>query len=141
MSTLQLDIITVDRVVYSNEAEAIVVPGIGGELGILPGHAPLMTILSTGQLIVRRQDNEDLIAITGGFIEVLNDKVVILADGAERAEEIDIARAEEAKRRAENQLTTSPLGSDLTNAEAALRRSLVRIRIAEQRKKKRGTSP
>ncbi|MDY6835056.1 MAG: F0F1 ATP synthase subunit epsilon [Chloroflexota bacterium] len=141
MSALQFDIITADRVVYSQEADVIVAPGIEGELGILPGHSPLMTILKTGELVVKKRDDEDYIAIAGGFIEVLDDKVVILADGAERAEEIDIARAEEAKRRAEDRLTTSSASSDLTRAEAALRRSLIRIRVAEHRKKKRGHSP
>ncbi|GAG21047.1 unnamed protein product, partial [marine sediment metagenome] len=104
MSSLKLDIVTAERVVYSDEADVVVAPGIDGQLGILPHHAPLMTTLQPGELRVRKGGEEFSLAISGGFLEVRPDRVIILADTAERAEEIDVSRAEEAKRRAEERL-------------------------------------
>jgi len=103
-------------------------------LGILPHHAPFMTMLQPGELIIRKGDSEIYMAVSGGFLEVLNNKAVILADACERAEEIDIRRAEEAKQRAEK-LVISQLGkADLAEAEAALRRSLSRIKVARKKR-------
>lgn len=137
MSPIRLDIVTAERLVFSDDVDVIVAPGIEGELGILPYHAPLMTILRAGELRVRRGEEEFLLAISGGFLEVRSDRVIALVDAAERAEEIDITRAEAAKRRAEEVLSQHPPGMDTARAEAALRRSLVRLKVAEKRRKRR----
>ena len=136
MPTLRLEIVTAERSIYSGEVNAVIAPGIEGQLGILPYHAPLMTMLQPGGLCIRKDGEETFIAISGGFLEVLQNRVTILADTAERVEEIDITRAEEAKRRAQEQLRLRPPGADLVAAEAALRRSLARLKVAERRKRR-----
>lgn len=136
MSSVKLDIVTAERVVYSDDIDVVVAPGVEGQLGILPHHAPLMTTLQAGELRVRKGGEEFFLAISGGFLEVRPDRIIVLADAAERAGEIDVARAEEAKRRAEEQLRQQPPGVDAAQAEAALRRSLVRLKVAERRKRK-----
>ena len=137
MSSIRLDIVTAERVVYSEDVDVVVAPGIEGQLGILPHHAPLMTILQAGELRVRKGEEEFFLAISGGFLEVRPDRVIVLADAAERAEEIDIVRAEEAKRRAEAALTRRAPEADAVQAEAALRRSLIRLKVAEGRRKRK----
>jgi len=114
----------------------VVAPGIMGQLGILPHHAPLMTMLEPGELRIKKGGGEIPLAIGGGFLEVLQNRVTILADAAEYAGEIDIARAEEAKRRAQEQLKARLPGADLAGAEATLRRSLTRIKVAEKRRRR-----
>lgn len=136
MATLRLEIITAERQVLVDDVNAVVAPGIEGELGILPHHAPLMTMLKPGELLIRKDGEETYLAVTGGFLEVRPDKVIILADACERAEEIDITRAEEAKRRAEEGLKTHPPGVDVGQAEAALRRALIRLKVAERRRRR-----
>ena len=136
MATLRLEIITAERQVFADDVNVVVAPGIEGELGILPHHAPLMTTLKPGELLIRKDGEETYLAVSGGFLEVRPEKVIILADACERAEEIDITRAEEAKRRAEERLKTHPQGLDMARAQAALFRSLIRIRIAERRRRK-----
>jgi F-type H+-transporting ATPase subunit epsilon len=132
MASLRLDIVTAERAVYSEDVDMVIAPGVEGELGILPHHAPLMTMLQAGELRVKRGGEEELLAISGGFLEVRPDRVVVLADAAERAEEIDVARAEEAKRRAQERLADRhAAGLDAAQAEAALRRSLARLKVAE----------
>jgi len=137
MSSLKLDIVTAERVVYSDEADVVVAPGIDGQLGILPHHAPLMTTLQPGELRVRKGGEEFSLAISGGFLEVRPDRVIILADTAERAEEIDVSRAEEAKRRAEERLRHPTPEVDVAQADAAMRRALARLQVVEQRRKRR----
>ena len=139
MAKLNLEIVTAEHSVYADEVNVVIAPGSMGQLGILPNHAPLMTMLGPGELCIRKDGEETYIAISGGFLEVLQNRVVVLADTAERAEEIDIARAEEAKRRAQEQLHLHPPGVDLISAEAALRRSLTRLKVAERRRKRRET--
>jgi F-type H+-transporting ATPase subunit epsilon len=141
MATTRLDIVTAERVVFSEDVDAVIAPGIEGQLGILPHHAPLMTALVPGELVVRKGGQELPLAITGGFIEVRPDRIIILADAAERVEEIDVARAGEAKRRAEERLKEGGPDVDLNRAEAALRRSLVRLEIAARRKRRSKTQP
>jgi F-type H+-transporting ATPase subunit epsilon len=136
MATTRLDIVTAERVVFSDDVDVVVAPGVEGQLGILPHHAPLMTMLSPGELLVRKGGEEFSLAISGGFLEVRPDRVIVLADAAERAEEIDIARAEAAKRRAEERLAEHAPGLDAAQAEAALRRSLARLKVVERRRKK-----
>jgi len=137
MATTKLDIVTAERVVFSDDVDVVVAPGIEGQLGILPHHAPLMTMLQPGELLIRKGGEEFSLAITGGFLEVRPDRVVILADAAERAEEIDIARAEEAKRRAQEQLSRRAPDADAARTEAALRRALMRLEVAQRRRKRR----
>jgi F-type H+-transporting ATPase subunit epsilon len=136
MSTMRVDIVTADRVVYSEDVDIVIAPGTQGELGILPHHTPLMTTLQPGELIMRKGDEEYSLAISGGFLEVRPDRVIVLADAAERADEIDITRAEAAKERARERISHPPAGSDSTNAEAALRRAMARIRVAEKRRRR-----
>jgi len=137
MSSLKLDIVTAERIVYSDEADVVVAPGIDGQLGILPHHAPLMTTLQPGELRVRKGGEEFSLAISGGFLEVRPDRVIILADAAERAEEIDVSRAEEAKRRAEERLRQPTPEVDVAQADAAMRRALARLQVVEQRRKRK----
>lgn len=136
MSPIRLDIVTAERVVYSEEVDIVVAPGVLGELGVLPHHAPLMTTLEPGELRVRKGGEEYSLVISGGFLEVRPDRVIILADAAERAEEIDIARAEAAKQRARQRLTHPAPEVDLAQAEAALRRSLARLKVVEKRRRR-----
>jgi F-type H+-transporting ATPase subunit epsilon len=138
---MRLEIVTPERVIYSDEVDAVVAPGTEGQLGILPHHAPLMTILQAGELRVMKNGDETCIAVFGGFLEVRPDRVIVLADAAERAEEIDATRAEEAKRRAEQALADRKVSqADKARAEAALRRSLVQLKVAERTKKKEGST-
>jgi len=138
MSSLKLDIVTAERIVYSEEVDAVIAPGVEGQLGILPHHAPLMTILQAGELVVRRGGQDDTLAISGGFLEVRPDRVIVLADSAERAEEIDIERAEAAKKRAEERLRDKKVsGLDEARAETALRRAIARLSVADKMKRRR----
>ena len=132
MATFRLEIVTAERMIFSGDVSAVLAWGVEGQLGILPHHAPLMTMLQPGDLMIRKDKEEEFLAISGGFLEVRPDKVIILADACERIEEIDIARAEEAKKRAQETLkTAAPLAVDTAAAEAALRRSLARLKVAE----------
>jgi len=134
---IRLDIVTAEQLVYSDDVDLVVAPGIDGEMAILPRHAPLMTMLQPGELRVRKGGEETFMVVTGGFLEVRPDHVTILADAAERAEDIDAARAEEAKRRAEERLSGKLTETDMARAEAALRRSLTRLRVVEKRRRRR----
>lgn len=138
---LRFEIVTVERVVLTDEVDSVIAPGIEGELGILPHHAPLLTFLKPGELRVTKAGEETSIFVSGGFLEVLPDKVIVLADAAERAEEIDLERAEQARRRAEERLAVRGSEIDLARAETGLRRALVRERIARRRQGRRGTHP
>jgi len=140
---LKVDIVTAERVVFSEEdVDRLIVPGIEGELGLLPLHAPLLTTIKPGVLRVVKGEEETTMAITGGFIEVRENRVTILADSAERGDEIDAARAEEARRRAEERLASREAAIDMAKAEMALKRAIVRIKALEQtRRRRRGGSP
>jgi len=132
---LHVEIVTAEKVVYSAEGvDEVVAPGSEGEFAVLPQHAAFITMLAPGEMrIIRSGSDEEVMAITGGFFEVRNDRVVILADAAERAEEIDIARAEAARRRAEESLREKVELADLAQTQAALMRALARLRVAEKR--------
>ena len=138
MANIKLDIVTAERVVYSEDVDVVVAPGVEGQLGILPHHAPLMTTLQPGELVVRKGREEFFLAISGGFLEVRPDRIIILADAAERVEEIDVARAEEAKRRAEERLRERTPELDTTRTEASLRRALLRLEVVGRRRRKPG---
>ncbi len=136
MSSIRLDIVTAERAVYSEDVDVVVAPGVQGQLGILPHHAPLMTTLQAGELRVRKGGEELSLAISGGFLEVRPDRIIVLADAAERSEEIDLARAEEAKQRAQERLSHPTPEIDVARAEAALRRSLARLKVGEKRRRR-----
>lgn len=138
MATFRLEIVTAERMVFADDVNMVVAWGVEGQLGILPHHAPLMTMLRPGDLLIRKDNEEEYLAISGGFLEVRPDKVVILGDACERAEEIDVARAEAAKRRAEESLTSGSRGADAAAAEAALRRSMARLKVAGRRRHRPG---
>ncbi|MBC7106404.1 MAG: F0F1 ATP synthase subunit epsilon [Firmicutes bacterium] len=130
--TQRLDVITPERVVLSDEVRFLVAPGTEGELGILPEHAPLVTTLDIGIMRVHKENRTYRVVVTGGFMEVHRNRVVVLASAAERAEEIDVERARAAKERAERRLASRDPEVDLVRAEAALKRALTRLKAAEQ---------
>lgn len=139
---LKVDIVTAERLVYSEDGvERLIVPGVEGELGVLTLHAPLLTMIQPGVLRIVKGGDEVEMAITGGFIEVRQNRVTILADAAERAEEIDAVRAEEARRRAQRRLEERISEEDLARAEASLARALARLKVAERRRRRRGGVP
>ena len=138
MASIRLDIVTAEGAVFSEDVDGVIAPGVEGQLGILPHHAPLMTTLRAGELRVKKGREEFSLAISGGFLEVRPDRVIVLADAAERAGEIDVARAEEAKRRAQERLSDRRVTElDEARAEAALHRSLARLKVAEARRRRR----
>jgi F-type H+-transporting ATPase subunit epsilon len=137
MATFRLEIVTPEKMIFSGEVSGVLAWGVEGQLGILPHHAPLMTMLQPGDLVIKKGGEEEALTLSGGFLEVRPDKVVVLADACERAEEIDVARAEEAKKRAQEALKTARTTVDAAAAEAALRRSLVRIKAAEKIRRRR----
>lgn len=143
MAQLRCEVVTAERIVFEGDVDMVAAPGIEGQLGILPHHAPLMTALTFGELIIRREGQEDeFIAIGGGFLEVGPDHVTILADSAERAEEIDEARAEEARERAAELMAQKQTEDvDLARAEAALRRSMIRLKVARRKRRAGGRAP
>jgi F-type H+-transporting ATPase subunit epsilon len=135
MAGIHCEVVTVERLVFDGDVDVVVAPGSEGQLAILPGHAPLMTALTIGELVLRRANADDVImAISGGFMEVGPHHAIILADSAERAEEIDEARAEAARKRAEAAMAqTAPTDVEHLRAQAALRRSAIRLRVVRKR--------
>ncbi len=135
MAQLTVEIITGERIVYHREGvDMVVAPGSEGTLGILPSHASLITLLAHGELRVKQGATEESLVVFGGFIEVVDDRVIILADTAEHAEEIDVERAARARQNAENALRNREDVIDLVDAEAALRRAALRERIGQRRR-------
>lgn len=136
---LTLQIITPERVVFEEGGvESVTLPGAEGQLTVLPRHAPLMTALQPGELVLRKAGDEVEIAVSGGFLEVRDDKVTVLADTAERSDEIDAERAEEARRRAQSQLSTREGDIDVAIVMAALERAQARLRVVERRRRRPG---
>ncbi|MEJ7748973.1 MAG: F0F1 ATP synthase subunit epsilon [Candidatus Limnocylindrales bacterium] len=131
---IELEIVTPERLAYRDTVDAVVLPGSEGELGVLPHHAPLVSMLGVGELRIRKGADEETFAIAGGFLQVRPDKVVVMAEMADLASEIDLAKAEEARREAERVLEAGyQEGADLSLARAALQQALLRIRVAERR--------
>jgi F-type H+-transporting ATPase subunit epsilon len=132
---LLLEIVTPERLAYSDMVDAVNLPGIEGELGVLPHHAPLVTMLGVGELRIRKGGTEESFAIVGGFLQVRPDKVVVMAETADMASDIDLEKAQEARRSAERLLEESGSGEpmDLAAARASLQHALLRIRVAERR--------
>jgi F-type H+-transporting ATPase subunit epsilon len=138
MAKLEVEVVTGERsVLTETDVDMVVVPGTDGQLGILPQHAPLISTLSTGELRIVKGSVEESIVVFGGFVEVTPFKVIILADTAERTDEIDVARAEAARRRAEQALAAATDRVNLAEAEAALRRAVTRIKVAETKRRGR----
>ena len=131
---IQLELDTPERRAFTQEVDMVVVPGIDGQLGILPHHTPLITALGVGEMKIRRGGEEQIFGVSGGFVEVRPDRVVIMADLAERSDEIDEARAAEARRQAEAQLSEAQDPVDLARARASLQTALMRERIATRRR-------
>jgi len=143
MARIRCEVVTAERTVLEDDVDMVVAPGIGGQLGILPHHAPLVTSLTYGELIIHREGKEDeFIAIGGGFMEVGPEHVTILADSAERAGEIDEARAEASRQRAQELMTQKQQeDADFVRAEAALRRSMLRLKVAKRKRRPRSRVP
>jgi F-type H+-transporting ATPase subunit epsilon len=141
MAKLQVELVTAEGRLVSREADFVIAPGVEGDLGVLPRHIPLLTPLRAGEVTVRNEGNDEYLFVAGGFLEVLPDKVLILADAAERAEDIDEARAEEARRRAQQLLEEKVEGVDTAAAAAALERAVMRLKVAELRRRHRREPP
>ena len=134
MASLNVEIVTGERVVFSErDVDMVVAPGADGTLGILPQHAPLITLLDAGELRIKKGAAEQSILVFGGFMEVTPEKVIVLADTAERAEEIDVSRAEAARQRAETSVVNRQETADLATATVALRRANLRLKIGQRR--------
>lgn len=135
MAPMKLEIITAERRVYSEDVDVVVAPGIEGQLGVLPRHAPLMTALQPGELLIRKDGQETFLAVSGGFMEVLGNQVTILADAAERSEEIDEQRAQQAVERARERIASREEDIELEEALHSLRRAQVRLNVVRRRRR------
>ena len=131
---LHLEIVTPERLAYEDDVDMVLVPGIDGEMGILPHHTPLVSLLGVGELKIRKGGSEESFAIAGGFLQVRPDKVVVMAETADLASDIDLEKAQQARAEAERALEAGYVeGADLSAARAELQRALIRIRVAERR--------
>jgi F-type H+-transporting ATPase subunit epsilon len=132
--TLRLEIVTPEKLAYADDVDGVVCPGVDGELGILPHHAPLLTTLGFGELRIHKGGRDETFAIAGGFLQVRPDKVVVMAETADMAAQIDLERALAAKAEAEKALEAGFVEpADLSLARAQLQRALLHIRVAERR--------
>ncbi|MCO5219386.1 MAG: F0F1 ATP synthase subunit epsilon [Thermomicrobiales bacterium] len=140
VATLTVEVITGERSLFSESGvEMVSAPGADGTLGILPNHAALISLLDAGELIIKKGGHEDRMVVFGGFIEVLNNKVIVLADSAERLDEIDVERAERARERAADTLKNRSAITNVAAEEAALKRAAVRVRVGKRRSSHRAT--
>ena len=134
---LTVEIVTVEKTLLTESGvDEVIAPGVEGQLAVLPKHAAFMTMLAPGELILKKGGEEIPFVVTGGFFEVLNNRVIVLADAAERADDIDLARAEAARDRAKVALERRETTEDLAGVQAALQRAMVRLRIAENRRRR-----
>ena len=135
---LHLEVITPERKVYEDDVDMVIAPGSEGYLGILPRHAPLLTALGPGEFRVKKGGVEEVLAVFGGFMDVRPDRVVVLTDAAEPAEEIDLQRAQRARQRAQETLAQAATlsAADEARARAELQRALVRVRVGERRRRR-----
>ena len=131
---LKLEIVSPERKVYDDDVDMVIVPGRNGQLGILPHHTPLISSLGVGELRIKKGGSEESMLISGGFVEVRPDKVIVMADLAEHSDEIDEAKAVEARKRAESELEQSKDPVDIARVRAALQTALMRERIATRRR-------
>jgi len=134
---IKVEIVTQERTVFAGEVDSVNLPGVEGRLGILPNHSPLLTTLSYGEVIVRKGGHEDYYAIGGGFAEVQPEKVIVLADSAERSDEIDLERAQQARNRAEKMMDEGvPEDPErYAQIQASLQRAQIRINVAQRRRR------
>ncbi|HET6845818.1 MAG TPA: ATP synthase F1 subunit epsilon [Anaerolineales bacterium] len=141
--SIRCEIVSQDRVVFQGEADMVILPGTAGELGVLPHHAPALTTLKFGVIKVRRGGTDQVFAVSGGVAEVQPDLVTVLADAAENVEEIDVKRAEFARKRAEEALAKGPPpDSDaMLNIEAALKRSNLRLDVVRRYRRSQSRFP
>ena len=135
---MMLEITTAERQVYGDEVDMLLAPGVDGQLGILPKHAPLMTMLRPGELTIRKGGADTYFAVSGGFLEVLANRVTILADACEHSEEINEERAQEAVRRAQERIASRPAEMQMEQALASLRRAQARLDTARRRRPRTG---
>jgi F-type H+-transporting ATPase subunit epsilon len=134
-----VEIVTPERRIFSEEVEMVTLPGVAGQMGVLRGHQPLLSTLDIGEIVLhRRTGDNEYIAVHGGVVEVRPNKVTILADVAEDAESIDLQRAEAARRRAQEMIESREAGKYDPAAVAALRRSNLRLKVAQRRRPRRG---
>ncbi len=134
MAPMRLEIITAEREVYADDVDIIVAPGVEGQLGILPHHAPLMTALQPGEILIRKDGEPSYLAVTGGFMEVIANRVTILAEACEYSEEINEERAQVAMERAQERLRTQSSELELSEALSSVRRAQTRLNIARRRR-------
>ena len=138
MSPMRLEIITAEQEVYSEDVDVLVAPGLEGQLGILPHHAPLMTVIQPGEIMIRKDGEESYLAVTGGFMEVLGNKVTILADACEPSDEINEERAQAAVDRSQERLAQRGSDLELERAAASMRRAQVRLDVVRRRRRRGG---
>jgi F-type H+-transporting ATPase subunit epsilon len=131
-SHLQLQIVSADRMLVNEQVDEVEIPGSGGYFGVLPGHTPLLAMLQVGELWYRQGQEKHYLSIAFGFVEVQPDRVTVLAQVAEPAHEIDLARAEAAKRRAEERLSSPTTDMDFERARIAMLKALVRLQVASR---------
>jgi F-type H+-transporting ATPase subunit epsilon len=137
-TTMHVEVVTAERELYNGEADELIAPGSEGMLGILPRHAALLTTLKPGALRIKLNGAEEPLFVSGGFLEVSNNQATVLADTAEHAEEIDQARAEEARRRAQERLAQVTSNTERAELQAALQRAIERLRVSEIVRRRRG---
>ena len=138
---MMLEIITAERQVYSGEVDMVIAPGVDGQLGILPKHSPLMTILKPGELTIRKDGEDISLTVSGGFMEALGNRVSVLADACERSEEIDEERAQQAMQRAQERLANRGSDMELEQAIGSLQRARVRLDLVRRRRPRAGQPP
>ena len=138
---MMLEIITAERQVYSDEVDMVIAPGVDGQLGILPRHAPLMTMLKPGELTIRKDGQDTYVAVSGGFMEVLGNRVSVLADACERSDEIDEERAQQAMQRAQERLANRDSDMELELATASVQRAQTRLNLVRRRRPRTGQPP
>lgn len=142
MAKLRVEVVTGDRIVFQeDDVDMVIAPGADGTLGILPRHAAIVSLLAMGEMRVKKGGTEESLVVFGGFLEVAHDQVRVLADSAERAEDIDLARAQAARDRAEARLSERTAQIDFTRAEIALRRSTIRLRVGQRTRGRQPSGP
>ena len=134
MKLLDIEIVTAEKTIFSGQASLIQIPGIEGELGILPSHAPIITELDPGEVLIKNEKEVLSLVLSGGFVEVFNDKVTILADAAERTNEIDIEKTNEAIEKAEKIVESKGSDIDIQKALFVIRASKTQLRVANRRR-------
>lgn len=131
---LHLEVITPEKIIYKDDIDEVLVPTSKGQIGILPDHINLLTQVTSGEIHIKKGGKDQFLAVTGGFLEVSQNKITILADYAVRSEDIEVARAQEAKKRAEKLMEEKTSEKDFARIEADLQKSLLELKVAERRK-------